>query len=650
MRGHFEGRRPEPDDIMPTSQPPDGERLTTAAGLAAFLDLSPDAVVVVDGAGRIRHANREAGHLFGHDVADLLGEAVEVLVPTRQQTVHEGQRVGFTAAPSRRPMGLQRELYAQRADGEQVPVDISLTPIETDDEVLVAAVVRDLSDRREAEQRLAGWADLFDRAEFGIIVSDGLSDRIGRVNPAAAAMHGYQDPAELVGRPLTDLVAPEEHDRVHEAMARVPVHGRVYFVARHRRADGSTFPAHADVSAVRDAEGTALYRAAYVRDLTEQQAVARLLRDWQQRFHTSVEAMVDPVLFLRAVREGGQVVDFSVDYANEAAVGVLASARGPVTGQRLQACLPGLVANGLREALARVVATGEPLTRDLVGTGRAGPVGSFVVRAARLDDGLVVVLHDVTERQRAEDRVRDAYAALEAVNQQLQTANRQLAAANRHQEQFVSMASHELRTPLTTIAGFAETLVHRWDALDDDCRRQYLDVIQRSVGRQTVLLSDLLDVARIRAGRVELELQRVELSRVAEDAREAAAVVGADVQVDLHEGSDVRADHTRLVQILVNLFTNAAKYGRPPVELTAERDGDVVEIRVRDHGDGVPDDFVPSLFTMFAQASAGDRRTATGTGLGLFIVRELTAVLGGTIVHRRPSDGGAEFVLRLPAA
>ena len=162
--------------------------------------------------------------------------------------------------------------------------------------------------------------------------------------------------------------------------------------------------------------------------------------------------------------------------------------------------------------------------------------------------------------------------------------------------------------------------------------------------RQTALLSDLLDVARIRAGRLDLDLCPVELQQVVTAAMEAADL--ADVRVDVGEAR-VRADEVRLVQVVVNLLTNAAKYGAPPVEVSARPCGHDIELTVRDHGSGVPAAFRGQLFDMFAQASRGDSRTATGTGLGLYIVKQLTEAQGGQVSFR-PAEPGACFVVRLP--
>lgn len=608
-------------------------RTGDAAGLVAFLDLSPDAVLLVSEDGRVVGLNEPAEDLFGWARDDLLGQLVEVLVPGDLRSIHELHRSTFRASPSRRPMARGRDLRAVRPDGRHVWVDISLTPIDTADGRMVAAVVRDVTERRQDRVQLAQWSDVFDRAGFGMVVTDATSYRIVRVNDAFATMHGYtQD--QLLGLPIADLFPPSRHAELAEIARLANEQGGHQCETVHVRRDGSSFPVRLDISAVHDDDGRLAYRVAYVQDLTEAHRAEQRLRDGQQRLSASVEAMPDAVLFATPLQDGGRIVDFEITYANSAAGRVLEQATGCAPRPR-----PSWFTPDLMDDLRAVMTTGGPLERDVGLMDPEAPETQFVLRAARTGSELVLVLHDVTDQREAQRRLEAAY-------QQLQRVNDQLEAGNRTQEQFVSTVSHELRTPMATIRGFAETLAAHWDDIDDTQRRDYLVAIQRGVVRQTTLLADLLDVTRIRAGRLDLDLHPVALHEVVGTAIEAAHLPG-DVRVDVPDTVVVLADEIRLVQVVVNLLTNAAKYGRPPIEVSATVVGDEVALTVRDHGPGVPPSFEEHLFEMFAQASHGDCRTASGTGLGLFIVRQLVEAQGGTVVHA-PADPGACFVVRLP--
>lgn len=230
------------------------------------------------------------------------------------------------------------------------------------------------------------------------------------------------------------------------------------------------------------------------------------------------------------------------------------------------------------------------------------------------------------------------------VNRVLAATVRQLRAADEAKDIFVSVASHEVRAPLTTILGFADTLEDRWDQLSDDARRESVRAMGRQARRLDELVRDLLDTSRISAGEEHLEPADVD---VAELAARAAADVGVDAIV-IGTGT-AHVDPRHLLRILTNLIANAVRHGRPPVSVHIGRSPGRVHVTVRDHGDGVPEEFLPRLFQRFAQARSGDPRESGGTGLGLAITRELAHLNGGDVTYR-PANPGGRFVVDLPAA
>lgn len=233
---------------------------------------------------------------------------------------------------------------------------------------------------------------------------------------------------------------------------------------------------------------------------------------------------------------------------------------------------------------------------------------------------------------------------------ELQVANRRLRRAGRVKDDFLANVTHELRTPLTAIAGFADTLINRWDHLNGRDARRFVRIIQRHAVRQQRLVDDLLMVTRLQAEvvdprRVEIPLRDLVLDVVAELSREVDSVT-------VQAPGDVTgwADPDHIARILINLLTNAAKYGAPPIEVHAPvpLPDEPAEIRVVDHGPGIDDDFLPRLFSRFEQASSGDSRSSSGVGLGLSISRELARRNGGDLRHEATPGGGATFVVSLP--
>jgi CheY-like chemotaxis protein/two-component sensor histidine kinase len=219
---------------------------------------------------------------------------------------------------------------------------------------------------------------------------------------------------------------------------------------------------------------------------------------------------------------------------------------------------------------------------------------------------------------------------------------------------FVATASHELRSPLTSIKGFVELLATSPDGMSDR-QREFVQIILRSTDRLVELVNDLLDVARIEAGHVEINRRAIDAGQA---VREVVELIGPRVEAKqqtlrCHLGPALPlalADPARLRQIVANLLTNAHLYtpegGR--LEVSAEADGPWVKMSITDSGVGIPAEEVERVFDRFYRGSDG--RTAPGTGLGLSIVKSLVDLHEGRIeVSSRPGEG-TTFTIRIPSA
>jgi signal transduction histidine kinase len=182
--------------------------------------------------------------------------------------------------------------------------------------------------------------------------------------------------------------------------------------------------------------------------------------------------------------------------------------------------------------------------------------------------------------------------------------------------------------------------------MEDHARRAAVEAIDQQARRLDELVADLLTVSSMRTGDLAVTPRPLVLSDWLDQAitiAEVPATVCCAPEVR------VRADPPRLLQILVNLLSNARKYGAPPVVVRGSTHEGRTVIEVSDRGPGVPDAFVPRMFEEFTQASIGETRTADGHGLGLTIVRYLVGALQGTVTYRSPEGGGAIFTVDLPA-
>ena len=236
----------------------------------------------------------------------------------------------------------------------------------------------------------------------------------------------------------------------------------------------------------------------------------------------------------------------------------------------------------------------------------------------------------------------------------LKQAEAALVEADRRKDEFLALLSHELRNPLAPILTAAQIMQLRGDVATPYER----EVIVRQAQHLVRLVDDLLDVSRLARGKVTLTKVPMELATVVAKAVEATAPLleqrrhRLSLSVASH-GLSVEADEVRLSQVIGNILTNAALYTNPDgrIDVTAAREGEEVVLRVRDNGAGIAPALLPRLFEMFVQDARGSDRTQGGLGLGLSLVRTLTALHGGTVsAHSAGAGQGSEFTLRLPAS
>ncbi|REG22940.1 PAS domain S-box-containing protein [Archangium gephyra] len=228
--------------------------------------------------------------------------------------------------------------------------------------------------------------------------------------------------------------------------------------------------------------------------------------------------------------------------------------------------------------------------------------------------------------------------------------------ANRAKDDFLATVSHELRTPLTAILGWTSIL--RTNSLPPEKQTRALETVERSARAQAQIVDDLLDISRIVAGRMRLEMQPVKLAPVVEAAleavRPAAAARNIKLEPQLEPGAGpVQGDAQRLQQVAWNLLTNAIKFTPDGGRVTARLrcvEGHV-ELQVTDSGKGIDPAFLPHVFERFRQADGTSTRRYGGLGLGLAIVRHLVELHGGTVQAHSEGEGrGSTFTMRLPLA
>ena len=267
----------------------------------------------------------------------------------------------------------------------------------------------------------------------------------------------------------------------------------------------------------------------------------------------------------------------------------------------------------------------------------------------RLMDLLARQAADYLERKRVEQEREELLAREHELRNTAEEANRL-------KDEFLAIMSHELRNPLNVILGYAELLLRSEEVSGSVPLRRMADAVKRNAVAQSKLIRDLLDLSRLRSGKLDLSRETVSPVVSIHNAIETVRIEAADknIRIDVEapeEAVFVIADPVRLEQVIWNLLNNAVKFtprdGRIAVKLRTERDG--IVLTVEDNGQGIDSSFLPHIFEIFRQADSAANRSQSGMGIGLAVVQQLVELHGGSVTAHSDGVGqGASFTIRLP--
>jgi signal transduction histidine kinase len=216
--------------------------------------------------------------------------------------------------------------------------------------------------------------------------------------------------------------------------------------------------------------------------------------------------------------------------------------------------------------------------------------------------------------------------------------------------ELISKIAHELRSPLTSVKGFSSTLVSRWDRFTDEQRRELVGVIHSDAERMGRIVSEVLDLARLESGRLELRRVQAELAPIAARAFEdRSSLAGAErVKLEVPEGVTAWVDPDRFLHVASNLIENAIKFSDDgSILVTVRSEGHETLFEVEDQGVGIASDRIDGIFS--GPGPTGQRSTPSGTGLGLYLSRLLIEAHGGELEVQSELGQGSKFTARLPA-
>jgi PAS domain S-box-containing protein len=454
------------------------------------VEASPSAMLMVNSEGRITLVNTQTETLFGYDRAELLDQPVEMLVPERYRSAHPRHRAGFFQRPSTRAMGAGRDLYGRRKDGTEIPIEIGLNPIVTDEGAFVLASIIDITERKRAEARFKLVVEASPSAML-MVNSEG---HITLVNTQTETLFGY-DRAELLDQPV-EMLVPERYRNAH------PGHRTGFFQRPStramgagrdlygRRKDGTEMPIEIGLNPIVINEGA--FVLASIIDITERKRADASLRESKERLQTVIENLGEGLILSDL---NGQLLHW-----NQAALDMhgfanleecllvlpeftdifeLSDANGTVL-ELEQWPLPRIIrGERLRHVQTRIRRIHSDWERFF-------SYGGTLIKEVSGESIAFVTVSDITDRERALEEIHRLNDELE-----LRVIERttQLEAANKEMEAFSYSASHDLRAPLRHLAGYASLLQKNGSSQLDENGCRYVNTIIEESNR----MGDLID-------------------------------------------------------------------------------------------------------------------------------------------------------------
>ncbi len=503
----------------------------------------------------------------------------------------------------------------------------------------IIGIDQEVTDRKLAElllsQSESTYRALFEHSSDAIFLIDPQGAYLS-ANGKAAELLGYNSPEEIVGTNVFDILAGDPAHSSENMFIRMLTGETIpLFESSFRTKHGDLIETEVRLSLVNDELGHPKMIQSLIRDISARKQADQALRASEAKNRALLAAIPDN-MFVQD--QAGTYLDY-----HAAQNDLLVSPPELFLGRNYREVLPPELVDVFQPVFKQAFETGQTQVMEYQ-LEVPGGIRDFETRLVAFDhDRILSLVRDITERKKVDHALRRANAEMER--------------ALRMKDEFLANMSHELRTPLTGILGISESLEDQTAGPLNDKQLRYLRMIHESGHHLLELINDILDLAKIGSGRLELNLSEASLESVCQSSLRMVKELALKKQQSVSFKFDeriprVRMDERRIKQMLVNLLSNAVKFtpfgGQIGLEVTANPQQQLVDLTVWDNGIGIKDEDLPLLFQPFVQLNGGLAREYSGTGLGLALVAQMTRLHGGSISVKSQLGQGSRFTISIP--
>ena len=664
----------------------ESDLIESQARNTAVIENAVDGIISIDTQGKVMSFNPAAEKIFGYISDEVTGKNVNMLMPPPYKREHDSYLNNYLTTGKKQIIGIGREVEGLRKNGTTFPLELAVSEVEVDDRRLFIGITRDITERKFADLQTERYASALEQlhgitsnmeADFHQKLQSVLEfgrQLFGMQLAIISHIQGERYIVEYVVGPEDAPPAGTEFPLgntycYHTLVANAPTgfeHAGDSDISGHPCYKIFGLEAYIGTPIIVDGEryGTLNFSSPDIRDeafTNGDYNLIQLLAQWIGSEITRVQAeaeLYNTTALRQAILDSANFSIISTDVVGK--IKIFNKGAERMLGYKAEEVVDvDIKSPGILHDPEEIARRAEELSKELGRTIKPG-FGVFAAMARagihderewtyiRKDGSRVPVMLSIT----AVRDVNGEIIGFLGIGSDLTERNK----IDRMKSEFVSTVSHELRTPLTSIRG-ALGLVLGKGAKDLPPKIiRMLETANRNSERLTFLINDILDLEKIKAGKLEFQLEAVNLETLAKraiDENEAYADshhVKLKLSFNADDSTTVRVDEQRLLQVFANLISNAVKYSPEGdvIEITTTSINGRVRVSVIDNGPGIPVEFRSRIFGRFAQADSSDTREKGGTGLGLTTTKAIIEQLGGSIDFNSEPGNGAEFFFELP--